>query len=125
MTLNATHPQSPRYTGPSPVEEDGREADLRRAAAAEAVALYRAAHRRVRTLLDPPAPAPPARPVRKETRYAYPSRGKFNARGWHDGKFHFFGTFAIEAEAKAESLRRITQMRESNLESPLPPPDQG
>jgi hypothetical protein len=124
MILNAIHPHVPRYSGPGPEEPDGRESALRRAAAAEAVALYRAAHRRVRTLLDPTVPAPQKRPARRETRYAYQSRGKFNARGWYGGRFLFFGTFETEAEARAESLRRITQLRGASLNSPLPLPDQ-
>jgi hypothetical protein len=124
MNVNAKHSHVPRYTGTDHEEQAGCESARRRADAAEAVALYRAAYRRVRTLLDPPSPAPPERPVRKETRYAYPPRGKFNARGWFEGSFLFFGTFATEAEARAESLRRITQLRGASLKSPLPLPDQ-
>jgi hypothetical protein len=124
MNVNAKHSHVPRYTGTDHVEQAGCESARRRADAAEAVALYRAAHRRVRTLLDPTVPAPQKRPARRETRYAYPSRGKFIARGWYGGRFLFFGTFETEAEARAESLRRITQLRGASLKSPLPLPDQ-
>lgn len=110
--MNANTVQSTRHhhPGPNPEEERAATSARRRTLCAEAVAAYRGAWRRVRTLREPPRDTPPV--TCSGPRYAYPNqRGRWAARGWHQGRNLFFGTFGSEAEARAETLRRLAELK--------------